>query len=455
MILFAYIVLVGYSCLVGLSYWRKAVYLAILIDFLRDPVRKLVPGEPVWITVSALLVWAFIFVGLCQRDWGRLRTALRAFPNLRRSLQLAVVAVIPGAIIAIISYNSGYKLAALGAVSYLAPFAGIAIGVLYARRVDDIYRLLGFYILVNSFGMIGSFAEYNRIPIPALGGLQGFTHLRSHRTSQILMVSGFYRGPDITALHAAHVVMFSILLMFRRWGTTTFWGGTALLGMVSLFLAGRRKMLIMPLVFLAGYILSAGSRGTRMLYRVVLPLLLAGICGYLLTTNRGEEMVSSEYVDFASTIMSDGMNRVEKSVYGSTLETIQQTGLFGSGLGSATQGGRYTAVATRNWQEDGTSRAFAELGMVGVGLLLISALEMYRVCVISRQKTVRDFELSTLHALLLSICLADLASFIVSHQHFSGDPSSGVLVLMLLGMAISLPSHLQELDDQQGHTLPT
>ena len=40
-------IIVGLVCLFAVADWRKAIFLGILVDALRDPVRKLSPGQSV------------------------------------------------------------------------------------------------------------------------------------------------------------------------------------------------------------------------------------------------------------------------------------------------------------------------------------------------------------------------------------------------------------------------
>ena len=47
-----------------------------------------------------------------------------------------------------------------------------------------------------------------------------------------------------------------------------------------------------------------------------------------------------------------------------------------------------------------------------------------------------------LQAGLMSVVLGNLASFIISHQAYSGDPTSVCLVLFCLGIAFALPEVL-------------
>lgn len=450
MITIVYLAFLAFSCAMSLANWRKGVYLAIVIDVLRDPIRKLTTDEPIWITLSGLAIWAFVFLGLYQSKDFRLREWSEQFPKLVVAIRCVVLAVIPGALISLISYSSGYKLAILGIVSYIAPFAGVAIGIAFVRVTDDIFQLLGFYILVNTISFAGVFAEYLNLSLPALGGLENFRWIRTFHLSHIPLICGFFRGPDILALHAAHVVIFTFCFIIRSRNTTLRNAGVIAIALTSLLLAGRRKMMIMPVVFLGSYLTFSGRQSKSAVFPLFVLAVIIAVSVALVGSTQEKTLIPSAYVDYGSSLIDDGLKRAHDSVLLNAMGTFFQVGIFGNGLGSATQGGRYTNVATGGWQEDGVSRAFAELGVPGIALVLIGGIHLIGSVRDSRLRIANNLYLSMLSSLLISIVVADFSSYLISHQHFSGDPGSGVLVLVMLGMAIGLQTlnaperHLRE-----------
>ncbi|HWA24399.1 MAG TPA: hypothetical protein VG734_01905, partial [Lacunisphaera sp.] len=53
----AYYAFIVIACLIAVHNWRWGIHAGIVIDFLRDPVRKLCDNEPVAITVAGVAVW--------------------------------------------------------------------------------------------------------------------------------------------------------------------------------------------------------------------------------------------------------------------------------------------------------------------------------------------------------------------------------------------------------------
>lgn len=82
MLTLVYYAMLGLSCLVALMNWRQGVYFAILLDFLRDPIRKLDPDESVIITVSVLGLWGVITLAACRQSKDVIQEFLEYHPKL-------------------------------------------------------------------------------------------------------------------------------------------------------------------------------------------------------------------------------------------------------------------------------------------------------------------------------------------------------------------------------------
>lgn len=432
------------ACLYALSNWRGAVYLAIALDFARDPVRKLDPNESIYITVSVLGLWGIITLSAWSQSQASIQIALRSHPKLLKAFKLLVAAIIPGSAISLILYSQGYKLVALGVVSYLAPSAGVLLGLVLPRSGADIRRLLRFYCIVNGAALSGVVFEYLEMPIAGLGGMKGMEWIRHSGNEIVDLIGGFYRSPDIMGLHAAQVVMFCLILTVNRPGKTSFaWIALAIFGGVCLVLSGRRKMLGMPLVWGACFSLLCYLRGVKRFDFVAIPI--AGIAAafvgtYLVTT---QEFVENEYANYATTLFTNGADRSQELVSRSIRGTLYQSGVLGSGLGSSTQG-NYHVVGShvaKGWQEDGISRLFKELGIIGVILACASGVTLLGGLRDSAQRVPLSGSDALLQLMLFSVVVANLASFIISHQQYSGDPPSALIVLLVLGMALAVVNY--------------
>lgn len=440
---YAYIALIVFTGVMALTNWRFAVYLCLIADVVRDPVRKLSENQPVWVTVAGVVPWMLVMLKAFSQEQPELRAVFQRYPLAARILGLLIVALVPGFLLSCVSYSSGYILAIIGAASYLAPLAGLALGYLLIKNERTMTRFLTVYILLNSVMMIGTPLEFLEMDVPGLGGIR-MDWIRYREGYIVDLISGFYRSPDVMGLHAAHIVMFGLILAARSKSTTAIaWLTLVLWGLVCILLCGRRKMIAIPLVFLAAYLVLSyfygSARRVRTLTSVV--LLMAVATGALLASDLGLQW--GEYAEYASTTLSESPDRLNDNVLGGLFESIRQSGILGAGLGTGTQGRYYAAVQTgdnaRGWQEDGLGRLIIEVGVPGFILFLIAGYNMVvsfrqSLQLVPRESTVRDLQL-----LLLAVVAGDLASFLVAHQHFSGDPVSALIVTLLGGAVLGAP----------------
>ena len=431
------------ACLVALVDWRLGIYVGLLIDVVRDPVRKLVPEEPVIITLSGAVVWLVIVVVAVFAKQTYVRSLFRNYSGVRTAMHLVIIALLPAFGISCISYTRGWLMASIGAASYVLPMLGIAAGFALAEKEKDIVRVLRFYILVNAVMLLSVPMEYLEMDVPALGGIDAIW-IR-HRTGFIVnLMCGWYRSPDIMGLHAAHVIMFSLLLSVRQ--QTEFrpmWICAAVWAAFCVLLSGRRKMMGIPLVFAATYLLLGTiyrvSRVNRFAGIAVVVVILGG-AGLVLFWGQDN---AADYTEYAGSLFTEAGERTNSLIISGTITTLRQSGLIGAGLGTATQGRYYAGVSaegsSRGWQEDGISRLFLEFGVPGV-LLLICALCLLVGAVAKSMRLLPNTSTQILLQLgLVGVVVGDAASYAISHQQFSGDPVSALIVTIMIGMVLGLP----------------
>ncbi len=439
MIEYAFYAIVAAAALVALWNWRAALYVCILLDIARDPVRKMAPGHPLLITLSINAVWVAIAIGVLAQERRRIAEMTRRYPKLKTAAMLLVVAIVPGAVTATIQFESGWQLALMGAASYLAVVPGILIGYVFPRSIADITRFLAFYCIANSVALIGGVAEYLHWGWAGLGGID-IHWIRTRSGYTVDLINGFYRSPDIMGMHAAGVCLFGLVLILagtRRgryaWFLPVTWGT------VLMLLAGRRKMIGIPVVFAVSFMYFMFRR-TGKVFRVAWYLAASGAAIVLVFAFSDKLGISANYTTYASSLWTrEGTERSSAGLLDSVLTTFAQSGVFGRGLGTATQGGRYISGKAAAWQEDGGGKLFVELGLIGVALLACAGWHLIHVCRSALRVLLPDSPALPLQVGLMSVVVGNLASFIISHQAYSGDPTSVCLVLLCMGSALSLP----------------
>jgi hypothetical protein len=433
-----YYLAIVFCAVISLGNWRAGLYLCLIFDVLRDPVRKTSPGSSVAITIAGASLWMAVAAGAyAARGEGMLRVA-RQYPRIWSAFLILLLGMAPAAIMSVVLYPGGYRLAAVGFVSYTAPFLGMALGYLFLTKPAEVLKLMGFYCLVNGIALSGTLFEFFGYDVPALGGIK-MTWLRYETGYTVKLICGFYRSPDVMGLHAAFVAMFGVILALTSrsrvrwlWFSFTIWAATCLI------LSGRRKMIAMLLVFVAVYVwLKLRQTGASALLGMLAALLAVGGGAYILMQ---QVDVHEEYVEYAGTTLTKAGERIRTNVVGEVIHSAQTTGIFGYGLGTATQGSHYAGLhGQRVWQEDGASRVFAEVGWLGAILFGIALWQLLRVLfrVLVHLQWRRD--IGDLMFGIAGIVAACAGSFIVSHQAFSGDPAALMLTSFLVGCFLAGP----------------
>lgn len=435
MILIGYYLFVAFSAALALVDWRKGVLLCLVIDAVRDPLRKLVPGQPVLMTLVVGVVWLAVFAGAYTRERDRMLSLTSAYPQMRTALVLLIVALVPAGILVMVSFAGGWMPAVIGAASYLFPVAGILIGYTYARTEHDVVRFLRWYCLLAAILLMGALFEFAGLDVPALGGLR----IEWFRAGWIELISGFYRSPDGLGLHAAMLMMFAAILVLRKRSKGKwFWLLLMAYAGLCLLLSGRRKMIGMPLMFVAVLMVALYARGsTTLKWSLVMTIIIT--CGgiYFLL---GQADVPEGYTQYAATMLEASHSRVQKNILGGMRTSARQAGFLGYGLGTATQGKKYLVYqGPRTWQEDGASRLVVELGISGALCMLLAGIAVVRSAHQTLKVVHPQHRTYMIVAGLAAIACANAASFVVSHQAYSGDPSSTLIASMCLGMLLAGP----------------
>jgi hypothetical protein len=168
-----YYAVIGVACLLALRDFRQGVYVALVVDLLRDLVRKSAPDESVLITLAGASVWGAVYLGMAASERGLIRQAYQVYPRIGKAVQLLLGAVAFGGLLSVVQYVGGYKIAVIGAISYVMPLLGLAIGFAFPRDPTAITRLLKFYVVINSIFLIGVPLEYFGFDWNVLGGIVG------------------------------------------------------------------------------------------------------------------------------------------------------------------------------------------------------------------------------------------------------------------------------------------
>jgi hypothetical protein len=413
----------------------------ILLGAIKDPIRKMIPGTPVYLALATVPVWGGMLLGAFKNHrqlWSMFKGSYR---RLSTAMVIFLTSLVPAAFISA-TYGSGsWKLTLLGLFSYSSLLVGLVLGYIYPRNMEDLRRVLVFYCLVTTIMLIGTPLEYlgvtegwDALGTAALKGKWIHYGVYGH---VIKLVSGFYRSPDLMGWHAALMSMFAVLLALRSGGTQRqFWIAIAGWGLLGVMLCGRRKIVFMLPVFatVLSWTYWRMQRQPHLKHLLTIVLLSVWV-GYFLYQNIGpSSAIERYYFDNPQNVLG----RVEAHGYRSLLTTYRQSGFFGEGLGTATQGAHHlTASRPRTWQEGSPGRILVELGVPGFLCFMFLSFSLVTAIWRLRKRGVDPHSPEfTLYAGLFAIFVANVVSFMVSHQ-ILGDPFAVCFFGLLIGFILS------------------
>lgn len=430
--------LVAAGCFVALRNWRWGFGAAIVVGFLQDPLRKLMPGTPSYLTMASAPVWMATVLSAAYAGQLSPQRFFNTFPRLAAWIQVfAVYLLVPAAISA--SYGQGtWQITLLGAFVYATTFLVMVAGWRYPDREADLGRFLAFYAAAAALMLVGGTLEawgfQARFPFI---GTETLGHIWvTHRTgAPVYMRAGFFRSPDVMGWHASVVFMVSVIMAFRARGAARWsWIALAVWGVLNIWLCGRRKMLSMVPIFIGCYLfLIFRFKNVKRIFAVGATLLLIlGLGWYFIDSFYHDEAVEAFYL----TTLTEAESRVQVHGYRTVLSTVRQAGFWGYGLGMSQQGiHNIRADKPRVWQESGPGKLFAELGVPGAVLFLFLGAVLFRTAyqLIHRERRAESFFFA---AGILSLLLANLASAVVSAQIY-GDLLVALLLATLTGLMFS------------------
>lgn len=453
MILYAFLLFILICSLAASVNWRRGIFLLILVGVLQDPIRKMVPGAPGVMTLCVLPVWMaalfhFFYSRQANRAWKSLRYD---YPALVKRIKLFLLMLLPPVVLTLAYGDGAWKVALVGLFGYVTPLLALLSGYWFTSNPRQLNKLFAFYLVVTSVAMVGTLLQYFGYDVTwdAIGTQAMNTHwIRWWGPYTIELLSGFYRSPDVMGWHAAALVMLAGTLFFSqrnlgRWPYLM----VSIWGVICLLLSGRRKMILMPIIWGCVWLYSR-SRGGNVLRGVVVAAMVGGMI--VLFSFLGNDIDNNQgYLAYANIPGNELSQRVQQHSLDETLESLRQSGVFGKGIGMASQGMQHLGVGfERSWQEGGLPKLLVELGVFGLLAALILGASLvragYEVLLGGRRPVV----MHPYVAGVAGILLANGCSFILSHQIFSD-----ILILTMtgffLGVLLSAP-RWGDLSNSQG-----
>lgn len=428
----------GFS--LSLANWRLVFLAVVLVGFAQDPLRKVIPGEPVFFVVLCTAVMAMALLGAMMK-YGvvSIEPIVAGNRATRTTLWLVIALVAAQAVLSWMRFGSPI-VAAIGLLSYLSPIPAIWLAYHYTRNLADVRRFLGLYVVGVVIVTCGIYMSKAGLESPLLRQVGEGMIINDVETHP-----GFMRSPEVAAWHvgAATCVLIALAVTFRSKALWMITPPVVLFLVAGGVLTGRRKMLVIVATYLAIYLsllfYYRHRSGRRILFLVCV------LCAAFLGTARS--MAFSEgsyrpYLDRGQTAFGDAAARFTDLGLGSVGWAIAAGGFFGLGAGAGSQGTQHFSSglgAASGAAEGGLGKVAVELGVPGLVLVVIAFILVARnVRLALESVSARDPRLLSLSAGLVALCAANVPVFMGASQIY-GDPFVLTLLGSFLGFVLAAP----------------
>lgn len=437
--------------LAAMSNWRWGLALCVLITVVQEPIRKLVPDQPVYFVMFVGVVFASAIFGALLKRVPLLPNSIAGWrQNVGAPFKFFLLIVVIQAVHSLATFGSPI-ISGIGLLSYLAPIPAIVLAYQFALRqgTDGIKRWMTFYVLVATLAVATVYIEYLGFTWTILGQV-GDGMMISYGDSQYKGSAGIFRATEIAAWHAATIACFSFILF---WGKRFTFSRVILALLFIAFLVGlgaltgRRKMIIQIAIFLSTYIglitwFRRGNGKLAVLAFVVGVVSYIGVAGWLapdagdVKYNAPAESYIAEdnaniISDRAQTVFADVPSRIRKLGIEPISWAIDEVGWLGAGLGVGSQGAQHFGAKGSGAAEGGLGKLTLELGVPGllvvIWLFISIARYTWRLLAFLTHNAPAYANLAYG---LVAYILANVASFAVATQAY-GD----IFILLTLGLS--------------------
>lgn len=423
---------------------RATIFIVIAVGVLQDPIRKLVPEEPVFFVVLVGIFFAAGMLGAILRNGPRYFAPLFGFNNaLYYPIAVLLIILLIQAFVTIVRYDQ-VVLAIVGLVGYLAPLLALPLAYYYVNTLEDVKRLLAVYIGFNIFLALGIYLSFLSVDWTILKQVgEGIviydlgTVLQAH--------SGFARSPEIAGWHiAAGVCMLGTLSVTTEKTQNRLWFATLMVILIgAIVLTGRRKMLIEVVLFFFFYfsiLVFTRTTGKRIFVGSLIVVLgLSVWLGLQEIFPIKYERQLDLYLQRGATVFEDAPQRFSALGLGSLYSSVQRVGWFGAGMGLGSQGARYFSDMSvtpiiGGSTEGGLGKLLVELGVPGLFVLLWLLWRInIHIYTILQYCNIVDKKVAHLGMAMSAFLATNILIFIVASQVY-GD----LFILLLLGMFIGI-----------------
>jgi hypothetical protein len=445
------------AALVCIADWRKGIFICIIAGFLQDPIRKITPDEPVYLSVLVGVFVLMTFLGAKMKRKHLSIQKIHAWQSMKRPLTAFIVFVFIQSAVAFYTTGS-FIVTGIGLIAYLSPLPTLLLAYHYSTNENNIFGFIKFYLFISTLMLSGIYLSYLGFDWEILKSVgEGlFAYAPGERFE---LLSGFLRAPEIAAWHAGTSVCLLIILFVSQKHNRGKIVSAVLLSVFFIFaimLTGRRKAIIEIIMFIStyGFFLLYFKRSSA---KLAVFLFLLGLALALFVNVQffsGETSEITPYYQRSLHVQSELTDRLYNMTIGSFKWVIERNGYFGSGAGTGSQGSQHFgggSAITGAAAEGGLAKILAELGIPGFLIFLWLGYSLFRY-LWKIIKQVNEVQISNLTFGLSAFLVANAIEFATAHQVF-GDLFVLLIIGWMLGFILSIPLMQQRTRENVVNTL--
>lgn len=435
MLLNLFFLLFATGCVYGLMKDFGAYSFIVLIGFLQDPARKLMAGEPIYMTVAVGVVVACIALRQMFSTQNSFTDPFARWSgNIPAPLVVYLLLILIQGVHSLVRYGSPF-VTTLGAIFYVAPLLAIIIGYSQFYRFEIVRGFMVIFSVLALVAAVSVLLAFSGFQSPLLnevgGGLiiydQG-TILKAH--------SGVMRSSEIAGWHMGACVCFLIILTADKASLASILLASVLIVLLisSIILTGRRKMILQIVVFSTIYIpLLRFYQGALSMRFMLVVMTAIGILSMFIYTFV-PSLAGGDYELYlarGTSVFGDAGERFSTLGIGSIAWAYNLHGFLGGGLGVATQGSQHFIEGfVGGAGEGGLGKLVSELGIIALLIVpwLAYAFAVHLHRCLQLVSTTMPGKLG-FSVGVLAFLVANIPTFIVASQVY-GD----VFVLLILGL---------------------
>ena len=437
--------------------WRGGLMATLVIGFLQDPLRKITPNQPS--SMVGLVLAAFVLTVLVLYESRKGRINLRAMfwtvPAVQEWIPIYFMLILAQAINSLFRFGD-LRLTGLGVAFYVAPAVAIWAGFQVGCNPKIMPRLMITYLVMCLLFAFTAWLDFQGVQNPLFKEVgQGIQITFEGFSAE--GATGLWRTSEIAAWHLAAGSCFALILAVSN-PNRTFQIAMVLVAAGLAYLTiptGRRKALVLVLIFAGFYLLLFSRKASPDSRERVITTLLGGAgltyatFALFLITAKGDNF--DLYLNRALSARDELVARFQSQGVGALLRALEVSGGYGLGVGAGANIGNLEINKTaQNLRENiqslgyvsegGGGRIVAELGLPG--LIIGSVLVVLILLTIQRNFSLLnrlDPESAFVLLGLVSFALANLVFFFSAAQVYS-DPFILILLGLSFGSYLAVPT---------------